>query len=720
LVFAVGEAASLVYPFLGSHLVQSVWYLVVGAVAVVAAAVAALRQAGSRRWLWLAITFGVALFLAGDLIWTLDDLVFHIDPFPSVADVAYVAAYPVLAFALLAMLRRRQPGGDAGALLDALLVTTGVGVLTGVLVLLPTMTDSSSTVLERLVATAYPLGDLVLLGVVARLMAGQLRPSVAGWALCAGQLAILVSDAFYNGLVLMGSSGISPWLDVGWLQVYLLTALAAMHPSARELTTPARARTERLTRLRLALLGCAALLAPGALLLQKARGADGHPVFVAFGSIALFLFVLARVATLLRQVERQSAVLAAMARSDELTSLPNRRTWEHELVGLRETALEHRQPLTIALLDLDGFKKYYDTRGHLAGDRTLAAVAHVLAQSLRDVDTAARYGGDEFVVAVPGLPLPEVQALVESLCEGVPDGQTARAGIATWRGAEPSSSALSRADSALYVAKRHGGARVIVDDLGADEPASHAAHFGLEPTIVFQPIVDLLTGRVIAAEALSRFAGSRLPPDEIFARAWLRGSGPRLEATAVVAALAARRALGALPLHVNVSVRALVTPEVQQVLPTDLTGVVVEITEQDVSSEVTALREVVDRLRLAGATLAIDDFGVGFSNLRRMIELRPDIIKIDRSLVTDVHRDPARASVIAATAMQVRLSGRGLCAEGVETEAECRALIRLGVRQAQGYLFSRPVPLEELMRLAVTGCASPAQAVDAVAVALGP
>jgi EAL domain-containing protein (putative c-di-GMP-specific phosphodiesterase class I) len=314
---------------------------------------------------------------------------------------------------------------------------------------------------------------------------------------------------------------------------------------------------------------------------------------------------------------------------------------------------------------------------------------------------------------VAALPLPEVKALVEALCTSVPDGQTARAGIASWRASESASSAMSRADSALYVAKRHGGARVIVDDLGGDEDLGDEQRFALVPRIVFQPIVELRSGAVVAVEALSRFDGSRLPPDEVFARAWLRGAGPQLEAAAVEAALTARSVLGDLPMHVNVSVRALLTPEVRRAFPADLHGIVIEITEQDVSSEVDTLREVLQTLRSAGATLAIDDFGVGYSNLRRMIELRPDVIKIDRSLVTDVHRDPACASVIAATAMQVRLSHRRLCAEGVETDEERRELLRLGVGQGQGYLFSRAVPLDEVLLLVATGTL-PTQAVDRV------
>jgi hypothetical protein len=164
----------------------SIWYLVVSAYGIALTLVAALRDRGRPRLLWAAFGGGLALFFAGDVLWTLDDLVFHITPFPSAADGLYLIAYPLLAVALLAM--RRQPGGDMGAFLDAVLVATGVGVLRGVLVLIPTLSDSSASVVSRAIAAAYPLGDLVLLAVVARLMVSLHRPTVAGWALCCGQL----------------------------------------------------------------------------------------------------------------------------------------------------------------------------------------------------------------------------------------------------------------------------------------------------------------------------------------------------------------------------------------------------------------------------------------------------------------------------------------------------------------------------------------------------
>jgi EAL domain-containing protein (putative c-di-GMP-specific phosphodiesterase class I) len=148
--------------------------------------------------------------------------------------------------------------------------------------------------------------------------------------------------------------------------------------------------------------------------------------------------------------------------------------------------------------------------------------------------------------------------------------------------------------------------------------------------------------------------------------------------------------------HINVSARGLVTQPVLEAFPADLRAVVLEITEQDISSDMDVTVEIITELRDRGATLAIDDFGVGFSNLRRMIGLRPEVIKLDRSLISGVENDQGSRSVIAAMASQARLNEQKICAEGIETPAELETLLGLGVPHGQGYLFSPPVSVSEL------------------------
>lgn len=702
-VFGVGEVAALAYPFVPDHTLASVWYLVVSALGVAMIMSAVVRHGRSGRRVWVAFSVGVSLFVAGDVLWTMEDLVWHIEPFPSVADVLYVSGYPALTMGLVWLLRGRQGGKNVASLLDAAIVTTGLGVLVGVQLVLPAMTDSSSSMWGRVMSSAYPLADLLLVAMVARLAFTPGVRLVSFWVLSASVAVILVADAAYDILVISGANtDRQPWLDVGWMQLYLLMGLAALHHTAPRLVDVAPRHDERLGRGRLALLAAATVLAPATLVLQVVLGKPLFPVFIAFGSIALFMLVLLRVAGLLRQVQAQTALLEVMARSDALTGLPNRGTWDHELGRVTDDARERGRSAIVAMLDLDRFKRYNDTQGHIAGDRLLMELAAVWRSHVSGRGVLARYGGEEFALVVPGMSLPEVEQIVAEMCRLVPDGQSASAGVAVWEPSESIVDLMLRADAALYAAKRSGrdAVRVATRETAPEHRAADIgqAAAALTPRVVFQPIVDLATGRIVAVEALSRFDLSALPPDEVFARAWLRGHGPELEAAAIAAALAQRRRFGTIPIHVNVSARGLVTAQIRAALPADLHGVVLEITEQDMSSDAADV-EILRGFRARGAVLAIDDFGVGFSNLRRMVGLRPEIVKIDRSLITDIHLDMGSRSVVASVAGHAKHTHHLVCAEGIETEAELRTVIALGVPHGQGYLFSRPVSAEEVARL---------------------
>jgi diguanylate cyclase (GGDEF)-like protein len=156
------------------------------------------------------------------------------------------------------------------------------------------------------------------------------------------------------------------------------------------------------------------------------------------------------------------ARLEAVARTDELTGLPNRRAWHEELP--RELARSRRasEPLCVAMLDLDHFKEYNDERGHQAGDRLLKEVAGAWTSELRATDVLARYGGEEFALALPGCSIEDAFAVVERLRAAIPGGESCSAGIALWNGHETSAELLERADTALYDAKRGGRDRTFV------------------------------------------------------------------------------------------------------------------------------------------------------------------------------------------------------------------------------------------------------------------
>ncbi|HET6916800.1 MAG TPA: EAL domain-containing protein [Acidimicrobiales bacterium] len=217
------------------------------------------------------------------------------------------------------------------------------------------------------------------------------------------------------------------------------------------------------------------------------------------------------------------------------------------------------------------------------------------------------------------------------------------------------------------------------------------------PRIVYQPIVDVATREVVGYEALSRFDDG-MPPDQWFAQASAVGLGVDLELSAVSNAL---ECLPYLPetayLSVNVSPDALYDPRLQSLVAGVSPGrVVVELTEHMPLADYSRCRGMVSSLRDAGARLAVDDAGAGYSSLRHIVDLGPDIIKLDQSLVRSVHLAPARRSVMSAFVSFARDLQATLVAEGVEELDEEHILRQWGLGFAQGWLYGRPVGLDVL------------------------
>ncbi len=221
-----------------------------------------------------------------------------------------------------------------------------------------------------------------------------------------------------------------------------------------------------------------------------------------------------------------------------------------------------------------------------------------------------------------------------------------------------------------------------------------ALHHGA-PAIVAQPILGLSSGRVVAYEALSRFS-PELPsyaPDVWFAMAHRCGLGAMFEARAVDLALraGAERPSGTV-LSVNVSPSVLSSRELHDVLPFDLSGLQFEITEKEVVEDAERFHMVLRALRDRGAAIAVDDVGEGYAGLQRVLSLSPDVIKVDRSLVTGVESEPVKAALVEAIVRYAAKAGAEVCAEGVENLDDLYVLADLDVAQAQGWVIGMPSP----------------------------
>jgi EAL domain-containing protein (putative c-di-GMP-specific phosphodiesterase class I) len=219
--------------------------------------------------------------------------------------------------------------------------------------------------------------------------------------------------------------------------------------------------------------------------------------------------------------------------------------------------------------------------------------------------------------------------------------------------------------------------------------------------MVFQPIMDLRTGRAAGYESLSRFYREpRRTPDLWFAQAHRCGLGYALEAKAIMAALAhADSRPAGTYLTFNLSPSSLLSEQVMRVLPQRLEGLVIEITENELVSGDPAIHRALAGLRSRGARLAVDDTGAGYAGLTHVMRLQPDIIKLDRALTTGVDSDPAKAPLISSFVRYARDIDAAVCAEGVETLAELERLADLDVAYGQGYGIARPsapwVPVAE-------------------------
>lgn len=209
---------------------------------------------------------------------------------------------------------------------------------------------------------------------------------------------------------------------------------------------------------------------------------------------------------------------------------------------------------------------------------------------------------------------------------------------------------------------------------------------------VFQPIVELPTGRIVGFEGLSRFPDG-LAPDGWFRHATTVGLGPQLETAAIITLLAAA---GPLPhdafLTVNVSVDTLLSTDLAPILATSSRRMLIVVTEHDLVHDYDAVCDAVDQL--VGVGLCVDDAGSGYASLRHVFQLRPDVVKLDREWIAGLDGDPARRSLVTGLLDFTGELGAVLLGEGIETDAEHRALLDIGVPLGQGYLFGAPASAE--------------------------
>ncbi|MEB3362332.1 MAG: bifunctional diguanylate cyclase/phosphodiesterase [Synechococcaceae cyanobacterium] len=424
------------------------------------------------------------------------------------------------------------------------------------------------------------------------------------------------------------------------------------------------------------------------------------------------------------RLARQAAL--EQARHDPLTGLPNRLL---VLQRLEELMQESRQglapcPPAVLFIDVDRFKLINDAHGHAVGDHYLMAIANDLRQVVRSVDLVGRLSGDEFVVVMRASEEREASALAQRILRqvGMPRPMAGRLlghglsiGICCGSHADTAERLIENADLAMYQAKQKGrgrqaiycsGLRQQVRQRAAIEADLRRALDSDQISCAYQPIISLSQRRIVGFEALARWQHpqqGQIPPETFIAVAedsglimaidhWIIG-----QACADIAAWAARQPIPPLQLCLNVSARTFLAAGLVDRLRETLlrTGLLaknlrIEITESLLMEDLDQTTEVVHQLSELGIRLAIDDFGTGYSSLRYLKRFPVGILKIDRSFIAGLGKDPEDAVIVRAVISMTQALGIDVVAEGVEHHGQLRLLARLGCDLLQGYLFGRP------------------------------
>ena len=280
----------------------------------IAIAIGIRMHAPRARAAWMLFIVGQFLFFAGDLYTYSYPKLFGAEvEFPSLGDGVYLTVYPALVAGLLILVRRRNPGGDRAGVIDSLIITVGIALLSWVFLVAPNIHLSGLTSLEKAVSAAYPLGDILLLAAAIRLAVDKGKRAPAFYLLVASIVSLLAVDSAYTYALLTDAYNHQLSYDVGWIAYYLLWGAAALHPSMRTLDEPALDIRARLTPLRLGLLTAACLIAPGVRFAQEVDNPDVLVLIVA--SAALFVLVVTRMAGLVRQEERTARRELALRRA---------------------------------------------------------------------------------------------------------------------------------------------------------------------------------------------------------------------------------------------------------------------------------------------------------------------------------------------------------------------------------------------------------------------
>jgi diguanylate cyclase (GGDEF)-like protein len=457
-------------------------------------------------------------------------------------------------------------------------------------------------------------------------------------------------------------------------------------------------------------------------------------IVLGIGLIALFISLFPALRRVTRRLERYVNEIQHQALHDSLTGLPNRELFHDRLEQTIALARREAGTSAVLLIDLDRFKEINDTLGHQSGDILLEHVGRTLSAVVRESDTVARLGGDEFAVVAPRTDVEGALLLADKLREelgrpsnvmGIDLEIDASFGIALFpEHGTDADTLLRHADVALYISKDAHAPSVYEKEHDHYSPERlalvtdlrRAVSSGNELVVHFQPQADVRTGHIVRAEALVRWqhpTRGLIGPDTFLPLAEHTGLMRPLTRIVLEASVVQCRAWRDAGLDVAIAVNISGRDLLDVALPDEVAATLerfgvpadrleLEITENTILTDPVRARAVLARLSELGVTLAIDDFGAGYSSLGYLKRLPVDVLKIDRSFVMNMSSDENDAVIVRSTIDLGHNLGLRVVAEGVEDELAMQTLGKLDCDIAQGYYLGRPAPADDLLQILTT------------------
>ncbi len=418
------------------------------------------------RDVWLLFGAAMALTVIGDVMYDAAFFTAGEVGSPHPTDIPYLLTYVLMFSGLALVLRRLLPGRALETWIDTAIATIAMGSMMGVYILGPILLDAVAFDAGLMISLLYPLADLVVLAVLLRILLGLHRWNAALLLFSLATALFLIADLWYQILRASENPAEPRILEVLWAAALMLYALAVTAPGAAASEPRPRTAPVQFDGVTMVVLIIGVLATPVLLVLAVIADATWLTSWLALANLIIVILLLWRATLLVLKVQRQAQELLSQARADSLTGLPNRRAWDQDAAKAASVAAKTGSALTVAMLDLDHFKRFNDTYGHQAGDALLARTAQVWQSQLTAGDVLARYGGEEFGLLLPGLDVGSAEGLLDQLRRSTPAGTTVSIGATDLVAGENVETAISRADRALYRAKESGRDQVMTSSTG--------------------------------------------------------------------------------------------------------------------------------------------------------------------------------------------------------------------------------------------------------------